>query len=415
MKTISVQELSKDFTLLGHRPDYRSVAEWFSFRRRPRPTVRPRTFRALDKVSFEARTGEVIGVIGRNGAGKSTLLKILSRILRPSTGSVELYGRVSSLLEVGSGFHVELTGRENIFLNGAILGMTRGEIQSKFDEIVAFSGVEEHLDEPVKHYSSGMYMRLAFAVAAHIDPEILLLDEVLAVGDADFQKKCLRKIEDVGKRGETVLFVSHNVQAVLKLCSRAIFLHHGKVIEDGPVKEVVATYLRMGGGQTGERFYDDELHAPGDEYVRLRSVRICSRSGETQPAIDISEEFGVEVVFHVLNGEMTLFPIIYINNEWGALFSTNDVSTEFHGRPRPAGLYKMTAWIPANLLGAGSLTVSVVCNSFRPYHTEHISDSDVVSFVAIETHEGARGHYPGYMSGQIRPLLHWDVEFTGDN
>lgn len=414
MRTISVRELSKDFTLLRHRPDYRSVSEWFSLQRRPRAAIQPRTFRALDNISFETRTGEVIGIIGRNGAGKSTLLKVLSRIVRPTTGSVQLNGRVSSLLEVGSGFHVELTGRENIFLNGAILGMRRAEIQSKFDEIVAFSGVEEHLDEPVKHYSSGMYMRLAFAVAAHIDPEILLIDEVLAVGDADFQKKCLRKIEDVGKRGETVLFVSHNVQAVLKLCSRAILLDHGKVIQDGPVKDVVTTYLRLGGGDTGERIYPDELHAPGDEYVRLRSVRICSRSGETQPAIDIGEEFGVEVVFRVLNVEMTLFPIIYINNEWGSILCTNDVSTEFHGRPRPTGVYKTTAWVPPNLLAPGSLTISVACNSFRPYYTEHLSDPDVLSFVALETHAGARGQYAGYMSGLVRPLLHWDVEFTSD-
>jgi len=320
---------------------------------------------------------------------------------------------VSSLLEVGSGFHVELTGRENVFLNGAILGMSHREIQAKFDEIVAFAGVDKHLDEPVKHYSSGMYMRLAFAVAAHIEPEILLIDEVLAVGDADFQKKCLRKIEDVGKRGQTVLFVSHNAQAVLRLCSRAILLEHGKVVEDGPVKDVVATYLRLGGGETGERVYMEELHAPGDGYVRLRGVRVCSRAGATQTSIDIGEEFGVEVQFHVLNGEPILFPVISINNEWGPLFSSNDVSTEWHGRPRPAGFYRATAWVPANLLAPGSFSVSVSFYSFLPY-TEHVIDPDVVSFLALETPGGARGNFTGYIGGAVRPLLPWTVDFNSD-
>ena len=411
MTTISVRGLTKQFILRGRQPEYRSVLEWFSLRKRAGKPFKPQSFLALDDLSFEARSGEVIGIIGRNGAGKSTLLKILSRILRPTAGTVQLHGRVSSLLEVGSGFHVELTGRENVFLNGAILGMTHREILSKFDEIVAFAGIDKHLDEPVKHYSSGMYMRLAFAVAAHIEPEILLIDEVLAVGDADFQKKCLRKIEDVGKHGQTVLFVSHNAQAVLKLCSRAILLEHGKVVEDGPVKDVVATYLRLGGGETGKRVYPEELHAPGDDYVRLRSVRVCSREGVTQASIDIGEEFGVEIQFHVLNGEPILFPVISINNEWGPLFSSNDVSTEWHARPRPTGFYRATVWIPAHLLTPGSFSASVFFYSFHPY-TEHLIDPDAVSFLALETHGGARGNFTGYIGGVVRPLLPWTVEFS---
>ena len=205
-------------------------------------------FWALRDVSFEIKQGEAVGVIGRNGAGKSTLLKLLSRITEPATGRIELEGRVASLLEVGTGFHPELTGRENIFLNGAILGMHRAEIKRKFDEIVAFAGVEKFLDTPVKHFSSGMYMRLAFAVAAHLDPEILVVDEVLAVGDALFQKKCLAKMGEVGRSGRTILFVSHNMAAVQQLCSRAILLEKGKIIADGPVQEVVHSYLDQGCG-----------------------------------------------------------------------------------------------------------------------------------------------------------------------
>jgi lipopolysaccharide transport system ATP-binding protein len=320
-----------------------------------------------------------------------------------------LHGRVSSLLEVGSGFHVELTGRENIFLNGAILGMTRSEIQGRFDEIVDFAGVEKHLDEPVKHYSSGMYMRLAFAVAAHIEPEILLIDEVLAVGDADFQRKCLRKIEDVAKHGQTVLFVSHNAQAVLKLCSRGILLDRGRLVQDGPVRDVVGAYLRMAGGESGERVYPEELHAPGDEYVRLRSVRIRSRSGETLSNIDIGEEFGVEVRFRILDGTMTLFPVVALNGEWGPLFCSNDAGDEFHGRPRPAGLYRAIVWVPAHLLSPGPLSVTVSFTSFRP-HKVHLSDPDVVSVLAMETQGGARGNFIGYIGGVVRPLLPWTID-----
>jgi lipopolysaccharide transport system ATP-binding protein len=199
---------------------------------------------ALHDVSFDVGQGEVIGIVGRNGAGKSTLLKILSRITDPTAGQVDLYGRVGSLLEVGTGFHPELSGRENIFLNGAILGMKRAEIAAKFDEIVDFSGTDKFIDTPVKHYSSGMYVRLAFSVAAHLQPEILLVDEVLAVGDAAFQKKCLGKINDVARHGRTVIFVSHNMAAVQRLCEKAIFLDGGRLVKVGPTPEVVSVYLQ---------------------------------------------------------------------------------------------------------------------------------------------------------------------------
>ena len=251
MNAISVRGLTKEFTLGARTGQYRMLHEWLSFRRTKQVTQRETSFLALNDVSFDAEPGEVIGILGRNGAGKSTLLKILARILRPTRGHIELRGRVGSLLEVGSGFHGELTGRENIFLNAAILGMQHREIVRHLDEIVDFAGVGQYLDEPVKTYSSGMYMRLAFSVAAHIEPEILLVDEVLAVGDAEFQKKCMQRIEQVGKHGQTVLFVSHNIQAVLRLCSRALLIEQGRLEQTGPVHEVAASYMSTGGAEPG--------------------------------------------------------------------------------------------------------------------------------------------------------------------
>jgi lipopolysaccharide transport system ATP-binding protein len=257
---IAVENLSKKYRIshLSHRPRYKSLRDvitegitgsFRSRRSRKQGASPPRSeeFWALKGVNFEIRQGEVVGVIGQNGAGKSTLLKVLSRITDPTAGRIRLRGRVASLLEVGTGFHPELTGRENIFLNGAILGMSRAEIKAKFDEIVAFAGVEKFLDTPVKHYSSGMYVRLAFAVAAHLEPEILVIDEVLAVGDAEFQKKCLGKMEEVAKDlGRTILFVSHNMSAVRSLCSRAILLADGKLIADDSVDNVIESYLAAG-------------------------------------------------------------------------------------------------------------------------------------------------------------------------
>ncbi len=230
-------------------------------------------FLALEDVSFEVEAGEVLGLIGRNGAGKSTLLKILSRITEPSNGRVEMYGRVGSLLEVGTGFHPELTGRENIFLNGAILGMTRAEIRRKFDEIVSFAEIEKFLDTPVKRYSSGMYVRLAFAVAAHLEPEILLVDEVLAVGDTAFQKKCLGKMGEVARQGRTVVFVSHNVSAIRSLCSRAIMLRQGRIFSDGPAAETVSEYLAMLEGTISNDLFDRQDRT-GVGQIRFKSIEI---------------------------------------------------------------------------------------------------------------------------------------------
>jgi lipopolysaccharide transport system ATP-binding protein len=388
MKSISVRGVSKEFEMASNG----------------------RRFSALEDVSFDAEPGEIVGIIGRNGAGKSTLLKILARILRPTRGRIELQGRVGSLLEVGTGFHPELTGRENIFLNAAILGMDHAEIAKKFDQIVAFAGFEEHLDEPVKHYSLGMYMRLAFAVAAHVEPEILLMDEVLAVGDADFQRKCMDRVEQVGRNGQTVLFVSHNIHAIQRLCHRAVLLDRGRVVLAGPVRDVAAAYLEISGSDSGERFFPDPAHAPGDAVARLRRIRVRSSQGDTIRSTEIAEEFGVEMEFDVLRGGMAVFPSIVINNEWGPICWTTDVATAWHGRPRPVGTYRVTAWFPRNFITAGRMTVTASLTSFSP-HTAHFREPDVVGFQALESQDGSRGNFSGYIDGGIRPWLRWDVDF----
>jgi lipopolysaccharide transport system ATP-binding protein len=407
MSAVSVRNLSKEFKLSAQRRGYRTFKELF--RRKsgaPAPAAR---FVALDNVSFEVEKGEVFGIIGRNGAGKSTLLKILSSILRPTGGRVELSGRVGSLLEVGAGFHPELTGRENIFLNAAILGLKHSEIIRKLDEIVAFSGVEKYLDEPVKHYSSGMYMRLAFAVAAHIEPEILLIDEVLAVGDADFQKKSIKRVEQISQHGQTVLLVSHNIQTVLRLCQRALFLDQGRVVSIGSAAEVTASYLEIDGASQGSRRYSEDAHAPGDDVVRLRGVRVRGTDGKTCATVDIGQQFGIEIEFEVLSGGTELFPSLIVRSEQYPVLWATDAGSTWHGRPRPVGRYREIAWVPANLLSDGVLRVTAGIHSFRPHHT-HFVEPDAVVFQAVETSGGARGQYTGHIEGAVRPLLRWTVE-----
>src|SRR5262249_30160596 len=272
---------------------------------------------ALKDVSFEVKPGEVVGVIGRNGAGKSTLLKILSRITEPTTGRVDIYGRIGSLLEVGTGFHPELSGRENVYLNGAILGMRRGEIDRKFNEIVSFAEIEDFIDTPVKHYSSGMYMRLAFAVAAHLEPEILIVDEVLAVGDIAFQRKCLNKMKEVGSQGRTVIFVSHDIQAVTRLCQNVILMEAGQVAKSGPARDVVSSYIISGLRNASEREWDRLEDAPGNEIVRLRRARACTANKEGAENFDIREPIGVEITYDVLKPGAVLVPNCHFYNEEG--------------------------------------------------------------------------------------------------
>jgi lipopolysaccharide transport system ATP-binding protein len=369
-------------------------------------------FFALKGVSFDIRQGEIVGLIGRNGAGKSTLLKILSRITEPTSGRAEVHGRLGSLLEVGTGFHPELTGRDNIYLNGAILGMRRQEISARFDEIVEFSGVSQFIDTPVKRYSSGMYLRLAFAVAAHLDTEILVVDEVLAVGDASFQKKCLAKMEDVGQHGRTVVFVSHNMMAVTRLCQRTILLDEGRVLDDGPSHEIVGSYLRSGLGTTAHREWPDDASAPGNHIARLRGVCVKTEDGEISEAMDIRYPIRIEMTFDVLEGGHQLVPNFHLFNEEGVcVFIVNDQDPEWRHRTRPQGRFVSTVNIPGNFLAEGAIVVRAVVSTMDPV-TVHFSEDDAVAFQVIDSLDGdsALGAFAGAYPGVVRPLLQWTTE-----
>ena len=368
---------------------------------------------ALADLSFEVAAGEVLGIIGRNGAGKSTLLKILTRITAPTSGSAEIRGRIGSLLEVGTGFHPELTGRENVFLNGSILGMKRREIAQKLTQIVEFAGVERFLDTPVKRYSSGMYVRLAFSVAAHLEPEILLVDEVLAVGDAEFQRRCLGRMEDLGQAGRTVLFVSHNMQTVAQLCDRAILLDGGRVVEDGRSPDVVARYLQSGLGSGSSRVWADDESAPGDGLVRLRSARVVGEDGAELDAVDVRKAVGIEIGFRVLRPGQPIFPKIKVTDQRGDI-AFNAMDTGPRSRePAAPGSYLATAWIPGNLLNEGLTSVDIsMCSIAAPKLVHHANERNVVSFHVQDPGEGdsARGTFTGQWRGVVRPLLRWTAE-----
>jgi lipopolysaccharide transport system ATP-binding protein len=371
------------------------------------------TYHALRDVSFEIKPGEIVGVIGRNGAGKSTLLKILSRITEPSSGVADIYGRVGSLLEVGTGFHQELSGRENVYLNGAILGMKKAEIQRKFDEIVAFAEVERFVDTAVKHYSTGMQLRLAFAVAAHLEPEILLVDEVLAVGDARFQKKCLSKMQDVGQQGRTVLFVSHNMTAVTRLCKRCLLLDDGRLVKDASAHEVIGAYMHSESGTTAKREWRDDKNAPAGEIARLCAVKVSDSDGSVSEAVDIRESVQVEMEYEVSRSGTVLLPFFIFTNEEGVMaFAANDLDPDWRGRARPQGLYRSVAEIPGNLLAEGMLFVSA--GLVTDASVVQFYEADAVAFHVVDSLDGnsARGDYAGTMEGVVRPMLKWQTFFN---
>jgi len=364
---------------------------------------------ALRGVSFEIRQGEILGIIGRNGAGKSTFLKILSRVTAPTTGEVRVKGRIASLLEIGTGFHHELSGRENIYLNGAILGMTRSEIQRKFDEIVAFADIEKFLDTPVKRYSSGMYVRLAFAVAAHLDPDILIVDEVLAVGDGAFQKKCLGKMNDVAKEGRTVLFVSHNMDTVARLCSKAIILEKGKIQASGNTDTVVSRYVRGDFGTSAKRKWQDPNTAPGDRVVRLLEVRVHDENNKESASFQVTQSIGITIEYEVLEEGHYFTHSCNLFNEQGTnIFNSHDVVSPTRNLPRSKGLYSATMWIPSNLLSEGAVIVGIALFRPEPF-LSHVYEQDVVSFNIVDNIDGrsARGNYVGGFPGIVRPLLRW--------
>ena len=366
---------------------------------------------ALKDISFEVKQGEVVGIIGRNGAGKTTLLKVLTRITTPTQGYAELHGRVGSLLEVGTGFHPELTGRENIYLNGAVLGMKRKEIDSKFDEIVEFSGVEKFIDTPLKRYSTGMQVRLAFAVAAHLEPEILLIDEVLAVGDVEFQKKCLGKMSEVAKGGRTVLFVSHNMLSIQNLCTRGILLESGEIAIDDNITTVINKYLDLGKEQTGEVSWASPDVAPGDERVRLKAVRVVSED-HTTGVVDISKEFRIEVDYWNLEANGRRLVSIHLHNSMGiCLLTSGNLPSaslnpdQWYSRPYPRGLFRTSCIIPSNFLNDGLHSISVFING-RTASDNIIAVRDILPFTVQDT--GAmRKEYTGKWIGAVRPRLDW--------
>lgn len=363
---------------------------------------------ALRDLDLEVKQGEVVGIIGRNGAGKSTLLKVVSGITEPTSGYADIYGRVGSLLEVGTGFHMELTGRENIFMNGAILGMCRHEIRRKFDEIVAFSEVEEFLDTPVKRYSSGMYMRLAFAVAAHLETDILLVDEVLAVGDAAFQKKCLGKMGDVAKGGRTILFVSHNLLAIETLCNRLIWLEEGRIADQGDPEQLIAGYLRKSLQLSSERNWHLSTQGPGTETLRLHRVRVRPSRGTVSDSISVQTPFLLEFEYWNFDPAAHISVSFRLYNEKGVLLFdiSSPVNPEWRQNPSPTGLLRSVCHVPGDFLNNGLHRVSLNVLSNK-IHT--IEEPEAVVFNIQDGSVDQRGGWYGKWPGAVRPKLKWDV------
>jgi lipopolysaccharide transport system ATP-binding protein len=410
MPAITVDNISKLYHIGERAPN--SLRDAIARLWRSDRSVAKSELWALKDISFEVQQGDRLGVIGRNGAGKSTLLKILSRITKPTKGSASIRGRVGSLLEVGTGFHNELTGRENIYLNGAILGMKRAEIEKRFDEIVAFSEIERFLDTPVKHYSSGMYMRLAFSVAAHLEPEVLIVDEVLAVGDANFQRKSLRKMREVGESGRTVIFVSHDMAAVTRLCDRAIALVDGSIVSDGPSAEVVRDYVAKSWGMRSERDFAAEPKPHESSDVRLLRARMVNDAGETCGSFDISKRIGIEMTYEALTSGEILLPNFQVYNTEGVhVFTIQDVG-EWKRRTKEKGIYVSTGWIPGNLMSEGSFLVNCAIVTYIPSTVVHFNARDALSFDVFDTMTGdtARGDFAGRMEGVVRPIVEWETK-----
>jgi len=425
---IKIEGVSKQYRLgiIGHGMLYRDLQSWWA---RKRGKEDPNTmvgsqqaagpkengrFLALTDVGMEVKQGETVGIIGRNGAGKSTLLKILSRVTAPTRGAICLNGRVASLLEVGTGFHGELTGRENVFLNGAILGMSRAEIGRKFDEIVDFSGVETFIDTPVKRYSSGMLVRLAFAVAAHLEPEILLVDEVLAVGDAEFQKKCLGKMGEVANEGRTVLFVSHNMTAIRNLCARAVLLDHGRVVIDDSSERAIGYYLSQA---TVEKAIvrQDEIESRmegvilrNSPHVRAVEIGTFDGAGEAKRSFYSDEPIYVKVTFRCLRVIHDLRVIVMLTDEKDTLLllsqqdDESDLVAAFHHLEE--GVYTASCEIPPNLLGGKSFFVSVHLECPK---TEHLVIPKILAFeVRFQGYNNVHLDYPVF----FRPQLRWQMQ-----
>jgi lipopolysaccharide transport system ATP-binding protein len=422
---IKVDGLSKQYRygVIGHGTLYKDLESWWArFRGKEDPNVRMtehigpgldgERFWALRDISFEVQQGEVLGIIGRNGAGKSTLLKILSRVTTPTKGVAKIKGRISSLLEIGTGFHQELTGRANIYLNGAILGMTKAEISRKFDEIVDFSGLEKFIDTPVKRYSSGMYVRLAFAVAAHLEPEILLIDEVLAVGDVEFQKKCLGKMGAVARGGRTILFVSHNIAAIRSLCRRTILLGKGELLMDSPTDQTVAHYLNQNLVEGAiasraeiEKRMDGRIRR-GNPFLRLCEIAVLDKSGLPRQLFHSDEDIVVSITFECLQPVQEVFIMVYVVDENAApvleTHSIDDPSAARRFYNLEPGVYSASCVFPKNTFGGRSffLSVHLVCPK-----TEHVFIDKILEFNVV--FKGYNNVYEKTYDVFIRPQLKW--------
>jgi lipopolysaccharide transport system ATP-binding protein len=414
--SIHTENLGKLYRRGGRKP-YRTLREALTSavtiplrrgnpggRRTGMPDAGGDEFWALHGVGFDLHAGETLGIIGPNGAGKSTLLKLLSRITSPSSGWAEIRGRVGSLLEVGTGFHPELTGRENIYLSGAILGMRKNDIRRRFDQIVDFSGCANFLDMPIKRYSSGMYMRLAFAVAAHLESDILLVDEVLAVGDAEFQKKCFERMGSVVREGRTILFVSHNMLAVQKLCDRVILLQNGEITARGEPAEVVSRYLKSSRASSRELSYDNITSAPGNEAVRVRAARVITDPPSTTRPIDVRSSFVLEFEFWNLQSDAPLDVSLEVHNQEGILVFCSGTTRSCQ---LPRGLIRTACRIPGDLLNCGTYQAEfevVRAQGSRVYRWPEALIFDVLDSVEL------RGAWYGEWPGAVRPNLEWRTE-----
>jgi lipopolysaccharide transport system ATP-binding protein len=418
---ILVDQVSKRFRIGLVHQRYQTLSEKISdalsaplrtFRRIQTPkTDSEDTIWALRDISFDVAEGQILGIIGRNGAGKSTLLKILARITEPTEGSITIRGRVGSLLEVGTGFHPELTGRENIYLNGAILGMKRTEIERKFDEIIAFSEIEKFIDTPVKRYSSGMYLRLAFAVAAHLEPEILVVDEVLAVGDAEFQKKCLGKMGDVAQQGRTVLFVSHNMSAILRLTQESIVLANGRMVMRAPSAEAVDFYLSAGNPKAGERVWEDaEIPADAAPF-RPIALRLLDKKGSVVDTVRSTEQFTIEAEYSLSSPLTGLRIGIYLSTTRGeyvfSTFDTDDAARFEETGSRSAGHFVSRCQVPADLLNNGYFILSINASSYRIRRYFH-DDSALTFTVNADGAPGSQWAEPRL--GLVRPRFDWTID-----
>ncbi|HNS36936.1 MAG TPA: ABC transporter ATP-binding protein [Anaerolineaceae bacterium] len=414
---IRVENLGKRYRLGSSVAAYttlrETLSEWAGSPLRRLRTGREadETIWALRGVSFEVKQGQVLGVIGRNGAGKSTLLKILSRVTDPSEGWAEIHGRVGSLLEVGTGFHPELSGRENIFLNGAILGMHRSEIARKFDEMVAFAEVEKFIDTPVKRYSSGMYLRLAFAVAAHLEPEILVVDEVLAVGDAEFQRKCLGKMSDVANQGRTVLFVSHNMSAILRLTEETLVIDQGHLALRAATTEAVDYYLSNGFARTGERLWQpDEIPVAAAPFQPV-ALRLRDRQDRIVDTLRSTEPASIEIEYKLAAPIQGLRVGLYLLSARGetvfTAFDTDDPVVYEQQGTRAAGHYLSRCALPADLLNEGRFILGINASAYRI--KRYFQDEQALTFSVDAA--GAPGmQWPEPRLGAIRPRLEWQIE-----